>query len=547
MDNVINNRLRILVLEDNPDDYLLVLHHLEQGGLVVEAQRVDTPEAYLAGLESHPDLILADYNLPQFDALKAISLLHDRKLDIPVIVVSSYIGEELAVEAIKKGAADYLLKDRLTRLRFAIERCLNEKKLREDRSEIRQALRHSEALNRAVLSALTAHIAVLDRTGCIIQVNEAWNAFAVKNGDAELLICGPGVNYLDVCRSAYAEGDAIAGLALEGILSVIDKKTPLFTLEYPCTSDQQLLTFIMRVTPLDGGGAVVAHQDITRLTETSRKLERANTSLSTINEQLQKEINERETAERIAHQLNEALKHRIEELKKSNKELDEFAYAASHDLKAPLRAIENLSGWIYEDAHEILSEESKRHLDQLKARVERLDRLLDDLLKYSRADRIRSKVETINTHELVHEVVEMLSPPDDFTLIVAEDLPELSSERHPIYQVFLNLIGNAIKHHDKPRGCISISWEDLGTSVQFSVEDDGPGIPETHHDKIFQLFQTLKRRDEIEGSGMGLAIVKKILNFHGGTIKLQSEVGKGTSFQFTWPKEPVTVPPPVLT
>lgn len=234
--------------------------------------------------------------------------------------------------------------------------------------------------------------------------------------------------------------------------------------------------------------------------------------------------------------MSNSLKLHVASIERSNKELDDFAYVASHDLKAPLRAIDNLATWIIEDANEVLPEESKTHLGQLRQRVNRMEELLHDLLEYSRAGRVKSHVEEIDTSKMTHEVIELLSPTESFVFDVMPGMPSIISERSPIQQVFLNLIGNAIKHHDRSDGLISISCTDLGALIEFSVSDDGPGIPKEFHERIFLLFQTLKPRDEVEGSGMGLSIIKKLIHHHQGSIRVVSEEERGTTFFFTWPK-----------
>jgi PAS domain S-box-containing protein len=251
-------------------------------------------------------------------------------------------------------------------------------------------------------------------------------------------------------------------------------------------------------------------------------------------------------AERTLRQLNETLEERVAErtveLQRSNRELDRFAYVASHDLKAPLRAIDNLSKWIETDAADVLPDPSREHLNKLRGRVHRMERLLDDLLAFSRAGRIQHVAERVDGSLLVRNVFELLAPPPEFRLL-ADDLPVLETQRVPLETVMRNLIGNAIKHHHKADGCISVTAEDLGDLVEFRVSDDGPGIAPAFHERIFELFQTLQPRDQLEGSGMGLAIVKKTVESMGGTITVESEAGQGAAFRFTWPKKHLRTTP----
>lgn len=251
---------------------------------------------------------------------------------------------------------------------------------------------------------------------------------------------------------------------------------------------------------------------------------------------LEQEIARRENEERFRSVLEERVVERTAELERSNRELDHFAYVASHDLKAPLRAIDNLSKWIESDAAALLPPDSQEHLAKLRGRVHRMERLLDDLLAYSRAGRVQHAPETVATGDLVRSVFDLLAPPSEFRLIVDDPLPELITQRVPLETVLRNLMGNAIKHHQRKDGCIRITARDMLEWVEFSVEDDGPGIAPAFHDRIFELFQTLQPRDQVEGSGMGLAIVKKTVESLGGTISVDSTVGEGAVFRFTWPK-----------
>jgi PAS domain S-box-containing protein len=235
--------------------------------------------------------------------------------------------------------------------------------------------------------------------------------------------------------------------------------------------------------------------------------------------------------------LEQRVKERTAELERSNRELDQFAYVASHDLKAPLRAIQLLAEWITEDASASLSPTAAQHLEKLNGRVKRMERLLDDLLAYSRAGRTHQPPEIVDTLTLIQETVELLNLPEGFTIHIPQQLPTMYTERVPLATVFRNLIQNARKHHTHPEtGTVTIAAEDLGHAVRFSVADDGPGIPPQYHEQIFELFRTLKPRDQVEGSGMGLSVVKKTVESRGGTISLTSVPGAGATFTFTWPK-----------
>ncbi len=223
------------------------------------------------------------------------------------------------------------------------------------------------------------------------------------------------------------------------------------------------------------------------------------------------------------------------ELERSNSELDGFAYVASHDLKAPLRGIRKLAEWIAEDAG-MASADTKQNLELLRKRVDRLDSLLESLLEYARVGRSEDIVGEVNTKKLVSDIADYLAPKAGFSVVVDGSLPTITTARPPLEKVLRNLIGNALKHHDGDYGVVTVSAALRGSMAEFRVADDGPGIPAAFHDKVFQMFQTLKPRDEVEGSGMGLAIVKKTVENFGGTIHIESDPpARGTAFVFTWP------------
>jgi len=242
------------------------------------------------------------------------------------------------------------------------------------------------------------------------------------------------------------------------------------------------------------------------------------------------DITERRAIER-------ALEIKSDELSRSNHDLEQFAYVASHDLKAPLRAIEVLAEWLREDLCDYEEGEVQENLALLKKRTGRLNRLLDDLLAYSRSGRQVGDLRRVDTREMAEDIGTILGGPATLRVIADESLPVLTTYHAPLEQVLRNLINNAIKHHPTGEGQIRVSAQDRGDSVMFAVEDDGEGIPEEYAEKVFQMFQTLQPRDEREGSGMGLAIVKRIIDWQNGRIWFHpGPGGRGTVFKFIWNK-----------
>jgi len=224
-------------------------------------------------------------------------------------------------------------------------------------------------------------------------------------------------------------------------------------------------------------------------------------------------------------------------LAKINTELDQFAYVASHDLKAPLRGIANLSQWVEEDLGDALSGESRENMALLRGRVQRLERLIDGILDYSRAGRAKNLPEQVDVAQLLFEVKELLAPPPTCNVDIRGVMPVLLVERVALQQVFLNLLSNAIKFANRERGEVVVAVSDHPEAYQFSIQDNGPGIEPQYHERIWGIFQTLEARDKVEGTGIGLSIVRKIVESRGGRAWLTSTPGEGATFHFAWPKE----------
>jgi two-component system sensor kinase FixL len=236
----------------------------------------------------------------------------------------------------------------------------------------------------------------------------------------------------------------------------------------------------------------------------------------------------------------------LDELGKANNELSDFAHIVSHDLKAPLRSIKSLVQWIAQDCKEVLPGDSREQMDLLTGRVDRMQKLIEGILQYSRAGRAHEDIVLIDLNNLLSEVIDLLDPPKHITIRPAAHLPVIYGERTRIQQVFQNLLSNAIKYMDKPKGRITVDFVEQEDSWQFSVADNGPGIEEKYFDQIFGMFRTLHARDEFESTGVGLTVVKKIVEHCGGKIWVESEVGKGSTFLFTLSKHTLPIPTPEL-
>ena len=229
----------------------------------------------------------------------------------------------------------------------------------------------------------------------------------------------------------------------------------------------------------------------------------------------------------------------IQDLERTNQELQQFAYIISHDLKAPLRAIHSLVQWIAEDYADKFDDDGREQLDLLQGRVRRMDQLIEGVLHYSRIGRIREQMLPVNLNKLLPEIIDLLVPPAHIQVRVLSRLPVVVCEKVRMGQVFQNLISNAIKFMDKPQGEITITCSEEEHFYRFGVQDNGQGIAEKDHERIFQIFQTLHSGDEYGSTGIGLTLVKKIVELHGGTVFLTSQYGQGSLFEFTVPKIPI--------
>jgi signal transduction histidine kinase len=282
------------------------------------------------------------------------------------------------------------------------------------------------------------------------------------------------------------------------------------------------------------------------ITGNIRKLDETVNAISNGAEHVQVEVTTKDEIGKLGLAFNSMLqrleKSRMElirnsdQLKKQNEELNQFSYVVSHDLKAPLRAIFKLSEWIEEDLGSSIPAESKKNMAILRGRVYRLEALINGLLEYSKIGRVSVPTERLDVQSMLKETIDLLNPPPNIIVSIQKGMPVFSTKKYLLQQVFINLLSNAIKYNDKEEGKITVMVNDLGRYYRFVVADNGMGIDKAYHDKVFEIFQTLEARDKVEGTGVGLAIIKKSVEDMGGEIVVDSEKHKGSKFIFTWPK-----------
>ncbi len=525
--------------------------------------------------ENSPDLILLDYLLPDTDGLDFLVDLTAQMGTLPPVVMLTGQGSEaVAVEAMKHGVRDYLVKGHLTpqRLINSVTNALTEQRL--------QAQIARQERQRQLVASIMLKI------GHSIDLAEILQAGV--DGARELLDCdrmmvyklSPDLSGTVVSESVLPQwlpalGRTIEENCFQGDRSVAIAKylnghqlivanihtadlTPCYVemLEQFQVKALLVVPILFRNVPPATApivwGLAIAHNcktprvwqpdELNLLSEISIQMaiaiQQAESIVALQHTLAQQQAVEQQLRDRVIEieQTNLRLSVATNLLEKRNQELDEFACIASHDLQAPLRGIANLTDWLAKDLGDQLPAENQQQIDLIQSRILQMSTLINGLLQYARVGRERVDAMTINVGKIVAEVVETIDPPPEFRLKVAENLPTLRTQVLLLKQVFANLIGNAIKYHDRPNGTVEILATERDYFWQFTVVDDGPGIAPKHHKKIFGIFQTLTVRSDDRGSGVGLAIVQKIVESQGGVVWVDSDLGRGSAFSFTWPK-----------
>lgn len=554
---------KILIVDDSDTDRMIYQRYLTQAGIAdCSILQSDCGETGLdLCLEHGPDVILLDYLLPDLDGLEFLQTLKPQIQPLPAVIMLTGQGsEQVAVEAMKLGAQDYLVKDKLDsgRLIQSIRRALTQQLLQrtithQQRQQqlmaaIAQRISYSRTLETVLEAAVQGARQLLDCDRTLIYHFESDMSGRVL---AEAVLPGwnpsLGAEIEDTCFQEQG-----ADRYLKGHKTVIaDIHNSHLT---PCHIEllEQFEVRASIVVPIllceavtpehpQLWGLLIAHHcrsprnwqadDLALLDDLAVQL-----AIAIQQNELVVTLQERAN---MLTAINQLLVKTTETLEIRNHELDEFAYIASHDLKAPLRAIANLAHWLEEDLADQIPAENKKQLDLMQSRVHRMESFIEGLLQYSRAGRQSLEAVPVNTHTLVNDILASLAMPETFHVAMTDKMPILHTQKLLLEQVFANLIGNAIKYHDRPDGQVSITVMDQGQQVEFAIADDGPGIAPEYHERIFGVFQTLDSRDKVESTGIGLSIVKKLVEQQGGTITLRSAVGEGSTFAFSWPKNSV--------
>ncbi|MGD1853772.1 MAG: ATP-binding protein [Leptolyngbyaceae cyanobacterium] len=553
----------VLVIDDSESDRVTYERYLSRSDIFgCSILLSDCGEHGLEMWQKYqPDVILLDYRLPDIDGIEFLQTLAETRQTLPAVIMLTGQGnEQVAVEAMKMGVLDYLVKGNLDdkRLIQTVRRALAQQELQKTIARQQQQQQLMASISLRISQSLdletSLNIAVdgvrellkCDRT-LVYKFNADMTGWVVAESVLPNLRVGLGAKINDTCFR-----DQGAERYLNGHKTVIADiyKTDLTDCHIELLEQFQVkanLVVPILLQPTEKAkhstaklwGLLVAHHcretrewqttELSLLEDLSVQIAIAIQQNKLISK-LQKRAVDLATANRRLQKASKMLKSR-------NQELDEFAYVASHDLKAPLRAIANLAQWLQEDLGEQIPPDNQQQLSLMKTRVKRLEGFIDGLLQYSRAGRQSIETLPLSTAQLLQDIVDALAVPETMQVTLPTSEFTLNTEKILLQQVLTNLINNAIKYHHRPDGHIIISVKDMDSMVEFAVADDGPGIAAEYHDRIFGVFQTLASRDTIESTGIGLSIVKKLVESQGGEITLVSELDKGSTFAFTWPKD----------
>jgi PAS domain S-box-containing protein len=512
--------MRALLLEDNPDDAELLVFELKRAGFAPEWSRVDDEPGLVGGLDQCPDIVLADYNLPGFGALQALRVIGARPDPPPVIVVSGAMSEDACVEALRRGAVDYLLKDRLARLGPAVEHALAQRRLDHARRRAEAQSQEHERRFRAAFDHAPVGMAVTTPDGAVIEANAALldmallSAAEVRGRPLEEFV-------LPEDRPVLAEYVKLLGEGGDGERRSRPRSKP---------DDDHHGRPVREIRLVDRGGKVYWTQYSASLIGSSGPVVHQIADIS---------------ARRRAE---EALQRQAEQLARSNAELheldrlkSEFIATVSHELRTPLTSIRGYTEMLAEDVNGVLTDDDRRLVEIIDRNGRRLLALIDDLLTFSHieAGTLQLMREPVQIADLVHgaaEVVRSTAPPEVAVRLSCEPLPVIDADGPQIERVLVNLLSNAVKF-SPDGGTVTVTARPSSDEVVVSVADNGIGITRAEQTRLFTRFfrSAEAQRRAIGGSGLGLAISKAIVEAHGGWIGVSSTPGVGTTVSFGLP------------
>ena len=489
--------LRVLIVEDVEDDAILIVRQLRKGGFTATYERVETAAAMKAAVaRAEWDLVIADYTLPQFNARAALRVLQELGIDLPFIIVSGNIGEEIAVSAMKAGAHDYMLKENLTRLAPAVERELREAHIRRERREALAQVEESEQRLGAILSQVAVGIVQTALDGRLLSVNQRFCEIVGRTREEIIGLCTHDLSHPD---------DAAA---TSGIATRI------------AAGERDLITETRYVRP-DGSHVWVN----STLAVVYDRQARPSYTVAVV-----QDVTDRKRAE--------------EELREAVRARDEFLSIASHELKTPITPLElqltSVLSLVRERRHtEVPPEKLESKLEMAVRQIDRLTALINNMLDVTRitSGRLTLARRRVDLRECVRAVVarsrETLKRARCTLAITADD--EVIGFWDPIglETVLSNLLSNAAKFGEgKP---IEISIHRSGPTARLVVRDHGIGIAPEEQSRIFQRFERAVPARHYGGFGIGLWAARQIVEAHGGAVRVASEPGAGSTFPVELP------------
>jgi signal transduction histidine kinase len=574
----------VLIVDDSETDRETYCRYL-MSARNFDCQIVDRESAESAlqlCKREYPDIILLDYLLPDADGLEFLRELRELRGSLPIVIMLTGQGNEsVAVEAMKYGVKDYLIKGELTheKLITSITNAVNTQQLqaqidrqrqqRELLSSINLKISHSIELSEILQDAVEGVGKLLgsdraivyrfhpDRSGTIVaeSVLPQWSASIARQMSDDCF-----QNAAAAKPEQYLRGHKTVVENVETANLTACHIQMLQEFQVKAVLAVPILFRVLPACEVSLWGLLIAHHcktthewqsdEVDLLDELAMQMGIAIQQTELVSDLKatvkQQQMIEQELRDRMLEieQTNLRLSETAGLLERRNQELDEFSHIASHDLQAPLRGIANLAEWLVSDLAGQLPTESQHQLELIQSRVLQMTTLINGLLQYALVGRENVAPINVNLSQMIAEVVDLLAPPSHITVRFSTDLPTIKTQALLLKQVLSNLIGNAIKYHDtitdvqgdRPQGKVEILVADEDTVWRFSVIDDGPGIAPENQQKIFGIFQTLVGRDDIKGMGIGLAVIKKIVESRGGTVAVESTIGQGSIFSFTWPK-----------
>ncbi len=489
-----------------------MFQELNKGGLTFKSDRVQTKEDFLRELERNPpDLILSDYRMPKFDGLKALALAKNKAPDVPFIFVTGSLGEEMAISALRSGATDYVLKDKLSSLAPAVYRALAQREERRLRREAEEALRRSEERYRLLVETVEDYaIYMLDTEGRVA----TWNTGAERiEGYSADEIIGQSI-------SVFFTWEDLQEGRPEKILKTAKEEGRCLDEGWRLRKDGSRFWSQVAITAVrDAGGRLSGFSKVAR------------------------DVTERKQAEEQIRQLNSDLELRVvqrtEQLEAANNELEAFSYSISHDLRAPVRHIEGFVEMLQRTAASELSPDNRAVLKTIAKSAHHMNHLIDDLLTFSRMGRTEMLFTRLSLRQLFEHVRSDIGPELRERKIVWSigRLPEIRGDPVTLRQVLVNLLSNAVKYtRHCPEARIEVGVLDAKNEIVVFVRDNGVGFDQQYANKLFGVFQRLHSSSEFEGTGIGLAIVRRIISRHRGRTWAEGVVNKGATFYFSLPK-----------